>query len=191
MRFNNSLIVLGLAAVVSAVPVNVPPVPDPTAQTNSGVGVNAVNASASGSPSSNARDIGVGLRAADLERREYTVTVTFKQEGGVNPTEESEKEAQEMVKATLKNAARKLKMGSESELEVKFTNYWPSSFLGKVEFTFQDAICGSGGSGTCQGEATSGGKGTIKNGPKKKRDQKVLWSKVVSRVSCCFESKTF
>ncbi|KAJ3932584.1 MAG: hypothetical protein NXY57DRAFT_1038283 [Lentinula lateritia] len=171
MRFNNSFIVLGLAAVVSAVPVNVPPVPDPTAQTNSGVGSNAVNASASGSPSLNTRDIGVGLRTADLERREYTVTVTFKQEGGVNPTEESEKEAQEMVKATLKNAAR-------SELEVKFTNYWPSSFLGKVEFTFQDAICGSGGSGTCQGEATSGGKGTIKNGPKKKRDQKVLWSKV-------------
>ncbi|KAJ3807318.1 hypothetical protein F5876DRAFT_68213 [Lentinula aff. lateritia] len=178
MRFNNSFIVLGLAAVVSAVPVAVPPVPDPTAQSNSGVGLNVVNASASGSPSLNARDIGVGQRAADLERREYTVTVTFKQEGGVNPTEESEKEAQEMVKATLKNAARKLKMGQGSELEVKFTNYWPSSFLGKVEFTFQDAICGSGGSGTCQGEATSGGKGTIKNGPKKKRDQKVLWSQV-------------
>ncbi|KAJ3849995.1 hypothetical protein EV368DRAFT_84975 [Lentinula lateritia] len=191
MRFNNSFIVLGLAAVVSAVPVVVPPVPDPTAQSNSGVGLNVVNASASGSPSLNARDIGVGQRAADLERREYTVTVTFKQEGGVNPTEESEKEAQEMVKATLKNAARKLKMGPGSELEVKFTNYWPNSFLGKVEFTFQDAICGSGGSGTCQGEATSGGKGTIKNGPKKKRDQKVLWSQVVSRVSCCFESKAF
>ncbi|KAJ3904550.1 hypothetical protein F5879DRAFT_954591, partial [Lentinula edodes] len=179
MRFNNPFIVLGLAAVVSAVPVNVPPVPGATAQTNSGVGLNAVNASASGSPSLNARDVGVSLRATDLERREYTVTVTFKQGGGVNPTDETEKEAEGMVKATLKNAAKKLKMGEGSELEVKFTNYWPNSYVGKVEFTFQDPVCGSGGTGTCEGVATAGGKGTIKNGPKKRKDQKVLWTRAV------------
>ncbi|KAJ4465672.1 hypothetical protein C8J55DRAFT_248529 [Lentinula edodes] len=177
MRFNNSFIVLGLAAVVAAVPVNVPPVPGPTAQTNSDVGLNAVNASASGSPSLNARDIGVGLRAAELERREYSVTVTFKQEGGVAPTDETEKKAEEMVEATLKNAAKRLKMGAGSELDVKFTNHWPNSYVGKVEFTFQDPVCGSGGSGTCEGEATPGGKGTIKNGPRKRKDQKVIWTR--------------
>ncbi|KAJ4467006.1 hypothetical protein J3R30DRAFT_3579824, partial [Lentinula aciculospora] len=174
MRFNTSLIVLGFAAAVSAVPVSGPSAPGPNkAQSDSSVGHNP---DVSTSANLSARDFEVGLGAA-LERREYSVSVTFKELGGVRTTAETEKQAEDMVKETLKNAAKRLKMGEGSELTVTFTNHWQGSFLKTVQFTFQDPVCGGGGSGTCSGDSKAGGQGTIMAAPKKGRSAKVLWSK--------------
>ncbi|KAJ3996113.1 hypothetical protein F5050DRAFT_168638 [Lentinula boryana] len=169
MRFNTSLIVLGLAAAVSAVPISGPLVPEAKTSNEAGTATEPAN-------NLTTRDFGieVGSGAAGLNRREYAVSVTFKREGGINPTDETEKKAEEMVQATLKNAAKKLKMGEGSELTVTFTNKWPSAFLQKVDFTFEDPVCGSGGA--CDGEATPGGKGTIKGGAKKRKNAAVLWT---------------
>ncbi|KAJ3980518.1 hypothetical protein F5890DRAFT_1541069, partial [Lentinula detonsa] len=170
MRFNTSLIMLGLAAAVSAVPVAGPPAPEVKTQSTPN------EAGIATEPANNltARDFGIEVGSAGLNRRDYEVSVTFKREGGINPTDETEKKAEAMVEATLKNAAKKLKMGEGSELRVTFTNKWPSAFLQKVDFTFEDPVCGSGA--TCDGEATPEGKGTIKGGAKKRKNAAVLWT---------------
>ncbi|KAJ3973914.1 hypothetical protein EV361DRAFT_947511 [Lentinula raphanica] len=186
MRFNTSYIMLGLAAAASAVPVSVPSGISSTSQPQSDSvapnlanGGTAINGS---SPTSNMTTREFDLEAAQLNRREYAVEITFKREGGVHPTEETEAEAEKMVKATMVNAAKKLKMGEGSELTITFTNKWPSAFLEKVDFTFQDPVCGSGGTGTCDGESKPGGKGTIKGGAKKRKDARVLWTQAVCFV---------
>ncbi|KAJ3793367.1 hypothetical protein GGU11DRAFT_409776 [Lentinula aff. detonsa] len=93
MRFNTSLIVLGLAAAVSAVPVAGPPAP--STPNEAGIATEPAN-------NLTARDFGIEVGSAGLNRRDYEVSVTF---NGATCDGEATPEG----KGTIKGGAKKRK----------------------------------------------------------------------------------